>query len=44
MKIGACYAEMSSYYYVVRQYSETWGFYMSPEIGVSGATVLPRMS
>ncbi len=39
MKLGACYAEMSSYYYIVKQYSETWGFYMSPEVGVS---IFPR--
>ncbi len=35
MKIGACYAELSSYYYIVKQYTDTWGFYLSPEIGVS---------
>lgn len=35
MKLGACYAEMSSYYYVVKQYSDSWGFYMSPEVGAS---------
>lgn len=35
MKLGANYAEMSSYYYVVKHYTDTWGFYMSPEIGVS---------
>ena len=39
MKLGACYAELSSYYYVVRQYTETWGFYLSPEVGVS---IFPR--
>lgn len=39
MKLGACYAEMSSYYYVVKQYSDSWGFYMSPEIG---ASILPN--
>lgn len=33
MKIGACYAEMSSYYYTIRQYETDWGFYFSPEIG-----------
>ena len=38
-KIGACYAEMSSYYYTVKQYSDSWGFYFSPEVGVS---IFPR--
>lgn len=35
MRIGADYAEMSSYYYTIRQYQESWGVYLSPEIGVS---------
>lgn len=35
LKLGANYAELSSYYYVVKQYTDTWGFYMSPEVGVS---------
>ena len=35
MKLGACYSEMSSYYYIVKQYDDSWGFYMSPEVGVS---------
>ncbi len=35
MKLGASYVEMSSYYYIVRQYAETWGVYLSPEVGVS---------
>ena len=39
MKLAASYAELSSYYYVVRQYTETWGFYLSPEVGVS---IFPR--
>ena len=39
LKLGASYAEMSSYYYVVKQYTDTWGFFMSPEIGVS---IFPR--
>lgn len=39
MKLGTCYAEMSSYYYIVKQYTESWGFYMSPEVGVS---IFPR--
>lgn len=39
LKLGANYAQMSSYYYVVKHYEDTWGFYMSPEIGVS---IFPR--
>ncbi len=39
MKLGACYAQLSSYYYIIKQYTDTWGFYMSPEIGVS---IFPR--
>lgn len=39
LKLGASYAELSSYYYVVRQYTETWGFYLAPEVGVS---IFPR--
>lgn len=35
LKLGASYAEMSSYYHVVKQYTGSWGFYVSPEIGVS---------
>ena len=35
LKLGANYAEFSSYYYVIKQYTDTWGFYLSPEIGVS---------
>lgn len=35
LKLGANYAQLSSYYYVVKQYTNTWGFYLSPEIGVS---------
>lgn len=35
LKLGACYAEFSSYYYIVKQYTDTWGFFLSPEIGVS---------
>ncbi len=34
-RIGADYAEMSSYYYTIQQYQDTWGVYLSPEIGVS---------
>lgn len=39
LKLGASYAQMSSYYYIVKQYTDTWGFFMSPEIGVS---IFPR--
>lgn len=35
MKLGACYSQFSSYYYVIKQYENTWGFYLSPEVGVS---------
>lgn len=35
LKLGACYSQFSSYYYVVKQYENTWGFYLSPEVGVS---------
>ena len=35
LRIGADYAEMSSYYYTIQQYQDTWGVYLSPEIGVS---------
>ena len=39
LKLGAEYAKLSSYYYVVQRYTETWGFYLSPELGVS---IFPR--
>ena len=39
LKLGAQYAKLSSYYYVVQSYTETWGFFLSPEIGVS---IFPR--
>ncbi len=35
LKLGASYSEFSSYYYVIKQYDDSWGFYMSPELGVS---------
>lgn len=35
VKIGPEFARLNSYYYVVRQYENTWGFYASPEIGVN---------
>lgn len=34
VKLGAEYAHMSSYYYIYKSSADTWGFYMSPEIGV----------
>ena len=34
LKLGAEYAYMSSYYYIYKSSADTWGFYMSPEIGV----------
>ena len=34
LKLGAEYANMSSYYYIYKTSEDTWGFYMSPEIGV----------
>ncbi len=35
MKLGACWSEMSSYYYIVKQYDDAWGFFLSPEVGFS---------
>ncbi len=35
LKLGPNYAKMSSYYYVLETYEKTWGFYFSPEIGVT---------
>ncbi len=39
LKLGAAWSEMSSYYYVVKQYDDSWGFFTSPEVGV---TIYPR--
>lgn len=39
LKLGASYAEISSYYYVIKQYERSWGFFLSPEIGMS---IFPR--
>ncbi|MBQ8471505.1 MAG: outer membrane beta-barrel protein [Alistipes sp.] len=39
MKLGASWVQISSYYYVYKQYTDTWGFYLSPEVGVS---IFPR--
>ncbi|MBE6291542.1 MAG: porin family protein [Bacteroidales bacterium] len=34
LKLGAEYANMSSYYHIYKSTDNNWGFYMSPEIGV----------
>ncbi|MBR5819774.1 MAG: outer membrane beta-barrel protein [Alistipes sp.] len=39
LKLGASYAQISSYYYIYKQYEDTWGFHLQPEIGVS---IFPR--
>lgn len=39
LKLGASWAELSSYYSVYKQSTDSWGFYLSPEIGVS---IFPR--
>ncbi|MBR5849717.1 MAG: outer membrane beta-barrel protein [Alistipes sp.] len=39
LKLGAAWAQISSYYYLYQQYTNTWGFYLSPEAGVS---IFPR--
>lgn len=33
LKLGACYAQFSNYYYIFMSDQNRWGFYMSPEIG-----------
>jgi hypothetical protein len=35
LRIGADYAQMSSYYYVLQQSTDLWGVYLSPEVGIS---------
>lgn len=35
MKVGASWAEFTSYYYIYKQDTSDWGFYLSPEVGVS---------
>ena len=35
MKLGANYARISSDFYVLQAYEKTWGFYMSPEVGLN---------
>ena len=39
LKLGAEFAQFSSYYSVVKSYTDTWGFFLSPELGVS---IFPR--
>ena len=39
LKLGASYAQISSYYYIYKQYKDTWGFHLQPEVGVS---IFPR--
>ena len=39
LKLGAAWAQISSYYYIYKQYDETWGFYLQPEAGIS---IFPR--
>lgn len=39
VKLGASYAQISSSYYIYKQYSDTWGFHLQPEVGVS---IFPR--
>ena len=35
MKLGVNYARISSDFYVLQAYEKTWGFYVSPELGLS---------
>ena len=35
MKLGANYTRISSDFYVLQAYERTWGFYVSPEVGLS---------
>lgn len=44
MKLGACYSQFSSYYYVIKQYENTWGFYLSPEVGVRSSPIRTTVS
>lgn len=39
LKIGPSWAQLSSYYYIYKQSVDCWGFYLSPEVGVS---IFPR--
>lgn len=38
MKMGLQFARISSYYYLFKEYDNTWGFYLSPEVG---CTIFP---
>lgn len=33
MKLGACYAEFTNYYYIFMSREKRWGFHMQPEVG-----------
>ncbi len=35
VKVGANYARVSSYFYVLEAYEKTWGFFVSPELGLN---------
>ncbi len=35
LKIGPNFTRISTYYYVLKTYENTWGFYLSPELGVN---------
>lgn len=35
LQLGAAYARMASYYHILKHYTETWGFYLQPEVGVN---------
>ena len=35
LKLGANYAQMSSYFSTYKVYDRNWGFYMSPEVGTN---------
>ena len=39
LKVGASWAEFASYYSIYKQSTDNWGFYLSPEVGVS---IFPR--
>lgn len=35
LRMGACYAKLSSDYYIYESKDDTWGFYVSPEVGIN---------
>lgn len=39
LKMGTAYTQVSSYYYLIKEYDNGWGFYFSPEMG---ATIYPK--